>query len=173
MTYIFLIMTVVWSQKSPRIPPKWHDLIDFFFKSAVAPVRVRPAQKNPARTHFARTISQRLRTRSHPRLRTHTCDRTHARTHSKSLLLCLKMKAIFQIIWSFFQISTYFFSIKANPIWSIINMQLKAIHKNMIYGCYLLCFISESETLVVSNIIISWDMIALIRKKCQKSLIVI
>ena len=43
-------------------------------------------QKTPARTHFARTISKRLRTSSHPKFRTHVCDRTHARTHFKALL---------------------------------------------------------------------------------------
>ena len=44
------------------------------------------SQKTPARTHFARTILLRLRTRSHPRFRTHVCDRTHARTHVNALL---------------------------------------------------------------------------------------
>ena len=74
-----LIPKITW------IPPKWHDFIDFFFQKCGRTCAGATGPKNPARTHFARTISQRLRTCSHPRLRTHTCDRTHARTHSKAL----------------------------------------------------------------------------------------
>ena len=48
-------------------------------------------QKTPARTHFARTISKRLRTSSHPKFRTHVCDRTHAHTHVNALLICTKV----------------------------------------------------------------------------------
>ena len=74
-------MTVVWSQKSPRIPPKWHDFIDFFFKSAVAPVRVRPAQKTQhARTSHAQFHRGFAPVRTPDYARTRATARTHART---------------------------------------------------------------------------------------------
>ena len=71
------------------IPPRWQSfcfilkLFYWFFSQKCGRTCAGSTNsKKLACTHFARTIGARLRTLSHPRFRTHACDRTHARTHA-------------------------------------------------------------------------------------------
>ena len=76
-----MIMTVVWYQKSPECLQNDMILLIIFFKSAVAPVRVRPAQKTQhARTSHAQFYWGFAPVRTPDSARTRATARTHART---------------------------------------------------------------------------------------------